>query len=748
MGQNPTERTAAYVKAIAQRYGGIDTVLEQFKSKLAAPHAEGLEGMGAPGNVKGAAAAKAMQDIARDRVPDTGGINALEALIIPELRPAIRVKKDKFTVDHPLWIPVFTPDVTKRICDRLPSIGRVELPGHPWLPYGGTGFVVGDGLIMTNRHVAEIFGKGLGTRALAFRSGMHAGIDFVRDGSTADGPTFNVTRVVMIHPYWDMALLAVEGLGGVKPLQLSVMDAYDLAQRKIAVVGYPSYDPRNDAGEQQDLFGNVYGVKRLQPGELGKGTATESFEKQVKAATHDCSTLCGNSGSAVLDLETGDVLALHFGGVYHDTNYGVPAFQLAKDQRVVDAGVRFAGTTGGSNTWGAWWRRADSGSPEAALAPDGDGPAAPARPASPPVVAPQAASVDGDAIDVEVPIRIRISVGDHRVLGAASAIAPQPAPPGAADVQEAMREPWHEANYGSRKGYQSNFLNARGSKPLDVPMPTAKVPSALAKTRSGGTELKYQNFSICMHAKRRLALIAASNVTKEARLRNPEDGRDYTRKGLSGLGPNDTEKWYIDDRLDPKYQLPDVFFNKDRKAFDKGHIVRREDVAWGKTYDELRRGNGDSYHVTNCSPQVAPFNQSARGEDNWGDLENVVLKEARTERLCVFAGPVLDDRDRVFHGVGDGGVPILARIPLRFWKVVVARVDNKLAAFGFVLEQDLSDVAFEFVVPPEFVPYMYPLKEIETMTGVVFHKDILKADQYGTNEGALLSRHAGIKRRK
>jgi V8-like Glu-specific endopeptidase len=41
-----------------------------------------------------------------------------------------------------------------------------------------------------------------------------------------------------------------------------------------------------------------------------------SFEGVVKAMVHDSSTLGGNSGSAVIDTETGEVLALHFGGEY------------------------------------------------------------------------------------------------------------------------------------------------------------------------------------------------------------------------------------------------------------------------------------------------------------------------------------------------------------------------------------------------------------------------------------------------
>jgi hypothetical protein len=55
---------------------------------------------------------------------------------------------------------------------------------------------------------------------------------------------------------------------------------------------------------------------------------------------------------------------------------------------------------------------------------------------------------------------------------------------------------------------------------------------------------------------------------------------------------------------------------------------------------------------------------------------------------------------------------IRARIPARFWKVIVAPVKGGITAFGVVLEQDLSDVEFEFVVSKGFAPHMYPLAEM------------------------------------
>ncbi|MEM9761251.1 MAG: DNA/RNA non-specific endonuclease, partial [Pseudomonadota bacterium] len=113
------------------------------------------------------------------------------------------------------------------------------------------------------------------------------------------------------------------------------------------------------------------------------------------------------------------------------------------------------------------------------------------------------------------------------------------------------------------------------------------------------------------------AMVDSSDAMKRPGNRPPGD---YSRDGLAGRS---SDAWFEDDRIAEGAQLPDRFFTNDRKAFDRGHVVRRDDVAWGTTYDEMRNANGDSFHSTNCSPQVSTFNQSSRGTDNWGDLENL-----------------------------------------------------------------------------------------------------------------------------
>lgn len=407
-------------------------------------------------------------------------------------------------------------------------------------PYGGTGFVVGNGLIMTNRHVAAIFARGLGTRTIDFKPSQKAGIDFVRERGRPPGDTLIVRRIVMIHPYWDMAMLEVENLPvDRKPLKLSLADVSAMDGNEIAVIGYPAFDPRNEAEEQDKLFDREYGVKRLQPGKLHGRASTESFGKVVAAAAHDCSTLGGNSGSCVVDLATGEILALHFGGRYQDKNYGVPTFELARDGRVVDAGVNFAeGAAGGMPPWSDWWSKADLVEPSDDDAPASSG-ASPVPAASRPADAGRmGVQVGVGGITLEVPLRITVQFGAPTLITGAEAPAARAAGteavsgPGA-DILEAMVEPWHDTDYESRQGYDEDFLDVK------VPLPEAADPGALAATRDGGNILRYQNFSIAMHAARRLALFTASNVTADPRLKKPDPSKQYTRKALSGLDKNE-----------------------------------------------------------------------------------------------------------------------------------------------------------------------------------------------------------------
>jgi hypothetical protein len=167
-----------------------------------------------------------------------------------------------------------------------------------------------------------------------------------------------------------------------------------------------------------------------------------------------------------------------------------------------------------------------------------------------------------------------------------------------------MVTPIIDPKYSNRKGYDEDFID------IAVPMPKVTDKKIVSKMDDGEFIIPYQHFSVVMNKKRRLALFTASNVDASAKARKPDPDALYTRKTLTGLGKNDQELWFTDPRIPEEQQLPDVFYTKDRQSFDKGHIVRRDDVCWGRTYAQLRRANGDTFHTTNCSPQVQEFNRS------------------------------------------------------------------------------------------------------------------------------------------
>jgi DNA/RNA endonuclease G (NUC1) len=635
----------------------------------------------------------------------------LEAIIIPGERPAVDIISGDYKVTHSAWLHFNEAPIKQRVVRAIASSGRVELPGHPTLPYGGTAWVAGVDLLMTNRHVAELFAAGLGLRQLRFRTGRSAKLDLQAERGGGTPHLLGVRKVVMIHPYWDMALLQVEGLpASAIPLSLSVRAPEELRGQDVAVIGYPAFDPRNDFEVQNTVFGGVYNVKRLQPGRAGARERIESFGKTVSALTHDSSTLGGNSGSLVLSAQSGEIVALHFAGQYLKANYGVPTAELARDGRIVDAGVSFVDRNRREPTeWDRYWAAVEE---VGALVGDDAG---------------------DDRNSWTIPLEIRVRVG----AGREPSVQIQ-SPPSPVDLAtEAMVEPIHDSDLSSRRGYDPNFLG------IAVPLPTPSNVSLCAPVQGGGHLLHYHHFSLAMHRRRRLALFTASNIDTAPAVRQPEPGRDYSRKGLTGLGPKDQEKWFTDPRVQSEHQLPDVFYNKDRQAFDKGHLVRREDVAWGGSYAAVRFANGDTYHTTNCSPQVSVFNRSTLGEDNWGDLENEILKQAKTEKLSLFAGPVLAQNDRSFMGFDSDGA-VAVQIPRAFWKIVIARSQQGLQTFAFVLRQDLSDVDFEFAVTAGWKRFMLPIAELEAKLQVRFPQAVHDADQAHQASGAALRASSGV----
>jgi endonuclease G len=249
-----------------------------------------------------------------------------EAIVLLKARPVLLIRDNLFERAPLDKLEARLARHRKSLAGPIASVGRIELMDHDTLDWCGTGWRIEDDLIVTNRHVANLFAQRQGN-TFSFRLSqagrrMRARVDFKEEYRQEVSEEHMVAAVLWvsqdISEAPDIAFLRiVKDAGLPKPLKLARADPG--AQQEIAVVGYPARDSRNDASAMQDVFGDIYDVKRFAPGEV------VSVPRDSWYLTHDCSTLGGNSGSAALDIATGEVVGLHFGGEFRKTNYAVKA---------------------------------------------------------------------------------------------------------------------------------------------------------------------------------------------------------------------------------------------------------------------------------------------------------------------------------------------------------------------------------------------------------------------------------------
>jgi hypothetical protein len=276
--------------------------------------------------------------------------------IVSVARPALFLQDGTFGDPPPPWDHILGPH-RGSIRTAAMSVGRIGVRGLPQLPYAGTGFLVADDTVMTNCHVARVFSQSGSDGEWSFQPGLDVHLDFVEDpDAPPPDPTLEGVRidgVIGIHPALDLALLRVAppdaGNRMPKPLTLMSGDPGPLEGRSVYVLGYPAPDYRNDTVVQRSIFGDRYFVKRLQPGAVmappndaviptgpcssGAGPDDVMF--------HDASTLSGNSGSCVVDLDTNQVIGLHFAGMYMRYNEALALWRLVDDPLLTRAGVNF-----------------------------------------------------------------------------------------------------------------------------------------------------------------------------------------------------------------------------------------------------------------------------------------------------------------------------------------------------------------------------------------------------------------------
>jgi V8-like Glu-specific endopeptidase len=263
----------------------------------------------------------------------------LEAIILMEGRPAIMIRDGRFASPPAEWRIL---EQHRTSIERIiPSVGRIEVVGHPRLSWVGTGFLVGENVIMTNRHVAVHFAERRRREGWKFIPEIRSRIDFREEFETEASAEYAFAEVLHVHSRVDMALVRVELQSSSddalpEPMTAHYRSPRGLRDRKVYVIGFPAWDGRrNDPSVMQRIFADIYNVKRLQPGTIRNRLLLGKVFK------HDCSTLGGNSGSCVVDLESGKILGLHFAGRYGKHNSAIALWKLRRSVFLRRAGVRF-----------------------------------------------------------------------------------------------------------------------------------------------------------------------------------------------------------------------------------------------------------------------------------------------------------------------------------------------------------------------------------------------------------------------
>lgn len=570
------------------------------------------------------------------------------------------------------------------------SVGRIAFnDGRPQ----GSGFIVGDRLLLTNKHVIP-------SKEFANRLVVEFDYELDETNNARDVTRYrldpNLVYVGDEVADLDYALIGIgEKLAG--PFELGDFSCCRLSDE----------ENKHALGEVANIVQHPDGRRKEVVLRENRLVARLDWVLHYLADTEP-----GSSGSPVFNNEWQVIALHHWGGPFRQTeddegravpleiNEGIRISAIMSDLRQKMNGLSQAEKDAVASVF----------SRESVIASNGSGPA---RRNTDVGVA--RISKDGTAtwsIPLEVSVRIPILSGAVSANGHAPAVDRKKV-----DIPEPPAEPAPEGlrpstDYSDRAGYRANFISG-----FSVPLPQLsddqKDIAAVNLQAGPGDdpfELKYHHFSIVMNRLRRLAFFTACNIDgKRAKHVDRDTGEvsplepgDPRLESLSAAeGAEASESWYNDERLNAgdfagkdvyeKQKVPGfpVANSQGRilRMFQRGHLVRRMDPAWG-TDEQAVLADADTFHWTNCSPQVGFFNMGrapastpgSGGGKLWRAIENYVLRNAvdTDGRVCSFTGPVFLQNDRKFRGI---------KVPRRFWKIVVWKENGALRSIAMIADQ-------------------------------------------------------------
>lgn len=380
-------------------------------------------------------------------------------------------------------------------------------------------------------------------------------------------------------------------------------------------------------------------------------------------------------------------------------------------------------------------------------------------------------TIHGDgSVTWRIPIDITITLGQGTMPVASPAAASQDVaqderPAVGAAAPGPVATPGREKvrpnpDYRRRSGYDPAFLP--GGHVVDLPILSAAqlevaAENGQARTGEDPFELKYTHYSVKLHGRRRLAFFSAANIDGATSKNVSRTTGAVSEPGEALEDPEGfeaREPWFEDPRVADDEETNDKLYLRQAidgqnpgqlRIFERGHLTRRQDPAWGSEADAIA-ADADTFHFTNCAPQVGFFNEGkskregeaaegkgASGTLHWRAIEDYVLDNARAQdlRVSVLTGPVLDDEKDI---PWRGDIIPDFKVPREFWKVVVRVENGELLATALCADQTplierLPEArAAGFKDMSKVAKYQVSIAELERKTGLDFGEAIREAD--------------------
>ncbi|SUS04695.1 putative Protease [uncultured Defluviicoccus sp.] len=254
----------------------------------------------------------------------------LEAVFVTDgSRPSLIIQDDDIDFDDPFndsTVGTWRGDLEALrpgIRSLVGSVGMFLVNGGT--TPAGTGFLIADGLVLTNQHVVQHFIRpNIRDVVIDFAA------EFERDRQRrfrvvgeafASSDAFDDLTLSRPPSKLDAAILRIEG-DEARPAPIPILadDSSLLRGFECFALGFP-VESDLEAEQALAIFGNqAFGVKRLSPGQIKDGPSTfddGNKPQPSRVFTHDSSTLRGNSGSLMVEMfaDGRHAIGLHFGGL-------------------------------------------------------------------------------------------------------------------------------------------------------------------------------------------------------------------------------------------------------------------------------------------------------------------------------------------------------------------------------------------------------------------------------------------------